>query len=44
MGNQIGKYWRDKNKLLIYRDGVPVYKNNDGVICRDSIALSDGLM
>lgn len=44
MGNQIGKYWRDKNKLLIYRDGVPVYENNDGVICCDSIALADGLM
>lgn len=44
IGNKTGKYWRDKNKLLIYQDGVPVYENNNGVICRDSVALADGLM
>lgn len=44
MGNTKGKYWRDKNRLLIYRDGIPVYENNNGAICRDSIALSDSLM
>lgn len=44
MGNTKGKYWRDKNRLLIYRDGFPVYENNNGVICRDSVALADSLM
>ena len=44
MGDAKGKYWRDKNRLLIYKDGVPVYENNNGVICRDSVALADSLM
>ncbi len=37
------KYWRDRNRLLIAKDGVPVYENNNGVICRDSEALADCL-
>lgn len=41
MGNRIGKYWRDKNRLVIYREGIPVYENNNGTICRDSVALAD---
>ena len=44
MGDTKGKYWRDKNRLLIYKDGMPVYEHNNGVICRDSVALADGLM
>ena len=44
MGDTKGKYWRDKNRLLIYKNGMPVYENNNGVICRDSVALADGLM
>lgn len=44
MGNRKGKYWRDKNRLLIYRDGLPIYENNNGVICRDPVALADSLM
>lgn len=43
MGNEKGKYWRDKNRLLIYKDGLPIYENNNGVVCRDSVALSDSL-
>lgn len=44
MGDTKGKYWRDKNRLLIYKDGVPVYENNNGKICRDYEALADDLM
>ena len=44
MGNTTGRYWRDKNKLRIYRDGIPIYENNNGVICRDAVALADGLL
>ena len=41
MGDTKGKYWRDKNKLLIYKNGFPVYENNNGIICRDPVALAD---
>ena len=44
MGDTKGKYWRDKNRLLIYKNGMPIYENNNGVICRDSVALADRLM
>lgn len=44
MGDRKGKYWRDKNRLLIYKNGMPVYENNNGVICRDPVALADSLM
>lgn len=37
------KYWKDRNRLLIAKGGVPVYENNNGVICRDSEALADCL-
>ena len=41
MGDTKGKYWRDKNKLLIFKNGFPVYENNNGIICRDPVALAD---
>ena len=41
MGDTKGKYWKNKNKLLIYKNGSPVYENNNGVICRDPVALAD---
>lgn len=44
MGNTKGKYWRDNNRLLIFKNGFPVYENNNGVICRDSVALADSLL
>lgn len=44
MGNTKGKYWRDKNRLLILENGMPIYENNNGIICRDSAALADCLM
>lgn len=44
MGDTKGRYWRDKNRLLIYKNGVPVYEDNNGIICRDSVALADCLM
>lgn len=31
----------DKDKLVIWKNGLPVYENNHGVICRDSVALAD---
>lgn len=42
--NGKGEYWRDKNLLRIWKDDLPVYENNNGVICRDSAALADCLM
>jgi hypothetical protein len=41
---KIGTYDKRKNILRIWIDGVPVYENNDGKICRDSVALADCLM
>ena len=43
MGGTTGRYWRDENKLRIYRDGMPIYENNNGIICRDCVAISDGV-
>lgn len=43
MDNKIGRYHRDKNRLLIFQDGVPIYGNFNGEICRDSVALADTL-
>lgn len=40
---KIGKYDKTKNRLIIFEDGVPIYENNNGIICRDSVALSDSL-
>ena len=41
MGDNVGKYKRDKNRLVIYQDGLPVYENNNGEICKDPISLID---
>lgn len=41
MGDTKGKYWKDKNKLLIYKNESPVYENNNGIICRDPVAIAD---
>lgn len=41
---KVGKYDKQKNTLRIYEDDVPVYENNNGKICRDSVALADSLM
>ena len=32
------------NILRILENGLPVYENNNGVICRDSVALADSLL
>lgn len=29
------------NKLMIWKNGSPVYENNNGVICTDEVALAD---
>ena len=41
---KVGRYDKRKNLLRIFEDGIPVYENNDGKICRDSAALADSLM
>lgn len=45
MGNdKYGKYHAVKNRLVIYQDGMPVYLNNNGAICKDPVALADSLL
>lgn len=41
---KIGTYDKNKNVLRIWEDGMPVYENNNGVICKDKSALADSLM
>lgn len=41
MGDRAGKYWRDRNRLMIFKDGYPIYENNNGIICKDPVALAD---
>lgn len=41
--NKQYKFWADQNRLLILDRGYPVYENNDGVICKDEVALTDCL-
>jgi len=38
------KYLVEENILRIYEDDLPVYENDNGVICRDKDALVDSLM
>lgn len=35
------KYVYSNGCLTIYRDGEPVYENNNGKVCRDAVALAD---
>ena len=37
-------YNKQKNILRIFEDGLPVYENNNGKICRDVCALADSLI
>lgn len=41
---KIGTYDKEKKILRIYEDDLPIYENNNGVICRDQAALADSLM
>jgi hypothetical protein len=43
-GTKKAIYNADKNRLLIWEDGLPIYENNNGVICRDAAALADSLI
>lgn len=36
-----GTYDRIKNLLRIYVNGYPIYENNNGTICRDTVAMMD---
>jgi hypothetical protein len=35
------QFWYDRNRLLIWDHGTPVYENDNGEICRDADALAD---
>jgi hypothetical protein len=37
-------YFVKSNCLQIWKDGDPVYENNNGVICKDPVALADSLL
>ena len=37
-------YHVKSNCLTIWENGMPIYENNDGVICDDPVALADCLM
>lgn len=39
--NKTAFYNVDKNTLVIWQDGEPVYANANGTICRDRVALAD---
>lgn len=41
---KIGTYNKEKKLLRIFEDGIPIYENNNGIICRDRAALADSLM
>lgn len=41
---KIGTYNQEKNLLHIWEGGLPVYENDNGVICKDTYALADCLM
>ncbi|MDE6055208.1 MAG: hypothetical protein K2G55_15970, partial [Lachnospiraceae bacterium] len=41
---KIGTYDKEKNLLRIWEDDIPIYQNNNGIICRDSVALADSLL
>jgi len=36
-------YYVNKNRLVIWENGLPVYENYDGEICNDEVALADCL-
>ncbi|RHS24900.1 hypothetical protein DWV69_00305 [Clostridium sp. AF12-19] len=40
---KIGTYDLRTNILRIFIDGMPVYENRNGVICKDPVALADSI-
>lgn len=38
---KIGTYDKEKKLLRIYEDGILVYENDNGIICRDRVALAE---
>lgn len=38
---KIGIYDSERNFLRIYKNGDPIYENNNGVICRDTVVMMD---
>ena len=40
---KFGTYDKRKNILRIWRNGIPIYENNNGKICKDEDALADSL-
>lgn len=41
---KIGTYNKEKKLLRIWEDDMPIYEDNNGVICADRAALADSLM
>lgn len=41
---KFGTYDKRKNILRIWRNGIPIYENNNGKICKDEDALADSLL
>lgn len=41
--NKLAIYKSKENCLQIWEDGLPIYENNNGMICRDREALADCL-
>ena len=42
--NKNAYYYPKRNRLIIWEDDMPVYENDNGIICRDEVALADCLM
>ncbi|WP_050638818.1 MULTISPECIES: hypothetical protein [Clostridia] len=38
---KVGTYNSENNLLRIFKNGDPVYENNNGAICRDTVAMLD---
>jgi hypothetical protein len=36
-------YYKNENRLIVWQDGLPIYENYDGQICKDAVALADCL-
>ena len=41
---KFGTYDKRKNILRIWRNGIPIYENNNGKICKDEDDLADSLL
>ena len=42
--SKVYKYYDKQNRLVIFQDGLPIYENWNGTVCRDKVALADCLL